>query len=784
MGTDHLYERIDAPFPFYRIKVLDATADELLELSQERNLALSAEEMGMLRDHFASEGRNPTDVELEATAQAWSEHCSYKSSWPILQSSIFRVEAPQNLLVIQEDAGLVTFDDDWAYVVAMESHNHPSALDPVGGAETGVGGILRDVVCMGAQPIALLDSLFFGPLDHPYDQVPAGIKHPLYLFRNVVAGVRDYGNQVGIPTVGGMVGFHPGYVSNCLVNVSCIGMVRKDRIIRSRAENVGDVFVLAGGRTGRDGIHGVSGLASQVISEDSEEVGRSAVQMGDAVTKEPLIHACLQCIDEDLVTGFKDLGGGGLSSCSGELAFDGGNGADLDLDRVPLKVADMAAWEIWVSESQERMMLVVPPEKVERVLSIFAAWDVEANAIGTVTDTRRMKLRYKGVAVADLDLEFYTGAVRYNRPYRVREHVGTPLPESAIEPQAALDQILASPNVASMAWIVQQYDTIVRGATVAGPLQGEYLHPGPGDAAVLKPLRESNRGLAMASDVNPYFCEIDAYWGAMSALEESMRNVIAVGGRPHAWADNLNFGNPEDPDRLGEFKAATDGMYHLANALGVPAVSGNVSLYNEGPTGSIPPTPAILMLGMVEDVRKTVTMDFKASGNPVYLIGQTHDELAGSEYARLLGDVGATRVPLVDPSSFRRKMDALLEAMDKELVRACHDLAEGGLSVALLEMLFGARDLGLTADVTRLPGTASRIDVKLFSESNGRFVAEVQAGAEADFERIMEGIALVRLGTLDDSGTLTVLDRGRPVLRKAVPDAYRLWSDALPKLLG
>ncbi|MBD3174874.1 MAG: phosphoribosylformylglycinamidine synthase subunit PurL [Armatimonadia bacterium] len=784
MGIDHLYERIEAPFPLLRVKILQATPEELLQLSKERNLALSADEMGMLRAHFESEGRNPTDVELEATAQAWSEHCSYKSSWPILESNVFRVEAPQNLLVIQEDAGLVSFDDEWAYVVAMESHNHPSALDPVGGAETGVGGILRDVVCMGAQPIALLDPLFFGPLDHPYDRVPAGIKHPLYLFRNVVAGIRDYGNRVGIPTVGGMVGFHPGYVSNCLVNVCCVGMVKKDRIIRSRAENVGDVFILAGGRTGRDGIHGVSGLASQVISEDSEEVGRSAVQMGDSITKEPLMHACLQCIDEDLVNGFKDLGGGGLSSCSGELAFDGGNGAEIDLDKVPLKVADMAAWEVWVSESQERMMLVVPPEKVDRVLAIFAAWDVEANAIGTVTDTKRMKLSYQGVHVADLDLEFYTGAVRYNRPYRVREHVASPSPEPAADLGEALDQVLASPNVASMAWVVQQYDTIVRGATVAGPLQGEYLHQGPGDASVLKPLADSNRGLAMTTDVNPYLCELDPYWGGMSALEESMRNVIAVGGRPHSWADNLNFGNPEDPDRLGEFKAATDGMYHLANALGVPAVSGNVSLYNEGPTGPIPPTPAILMMGLVEDVGKTVTMDFKAAGNLVYLIGQTHDELAGSEYLRVLGDPGRSRVPAVNPSSFKRKMDSLLEAMDQELIRACHDVAGGGLAVALLEMLFGSAGLGLVADLTHLPGTARRGDIKIFSESNGRFVVEVEPGRAAEFEAIMDGVALCRLGALDESGGFSLVDGGETIVERPVSDAYRTWSEALPKLLG
>ncbi len=784
---DSLYERLEAPFSFFRVNLLDATDADLLRVSKERNLALSLDEMRLLRDHFAAAGRNPTDVEVEAVAQAWSEHCSYKSSWAVMKTNIFNIEAPQSLLIIQEDAGLVTFDDEWAYVVAMESHNHPSALDPVGGAETGVGGILRDVLCMGAQPIALLDPLFFGPLDLPYEEVPEGVKHPLYLFRNVVAGIRDYGNRVGIPTVGGMVGFHPGYTSNVLVNVCCLGMVRKDRIIRSRAENAGDVFIYAGGRTGRDGIHGVSGLASQVLDEDSEEVARSAVQMGDSITKEPLMHATLQCIDEGLVSGCKDFGGGGLSSCIGELAFAGGHGADVDLDAVPLKAADMAAWEIWVSESQERMALVVPPEKVERVLGIMAAWDVPAAAIGTVTPDPRLRIRYKGVPVLDLDLEFATGAVRYERPYELREHVEQPPLSPALNLTDALRAILRSPNVASMSWITHQYDTIVRGATVVGPLHGDYLHPGPGDAAVLKPLKDSNKGLAVCTDVNPYLCELDPYHGAASALEESMRNVIAVGGRPHSWADNLNFGNPEDPVRMGEFKAATDAMYHVANALGVPCVSGNVSFYNEGPTGPIPPTPAIWMIGLVDDVTQCVTSDFKEAGNPVYVIGRTEAELAGSEYFHHLGCPEATRVPRVDAASFAVKRDALLAAMGRGLVRACHDVAQGGLAVALAEMLFGS-DLGLCADITELAGSASRADLEVFSESNGRFVVEVDAGSEEAFVRAMEGVALTRLGELDAERRLTITsgrERAEDVLIDIrLDEAYAIWSGALPALLG
>ncbi len=782
--AESLYERIEAPFSFFRVHLLEATDEELLRISRERNLALSLDEMRMMRDYFRTEGRDPTDVEVEAVAQAWSEHCSYKSSWTVMQKNIFRIEAPQSLLIIQEDAGLVTFDDDYAYVVAMESHNHPSALDPVGGAETGVGGILRDVLCMGAQPIALLDPLFFGPLDLPYSEVPEGTKHPLYLFRNVVAGIRDYGNRVGIPTVGGMVGFHPGYTSNCLVNVACLGMIRKDGVIRSRAEKPGEKLIFAGGRTGRDGIHGVSGLASQVLDEDSESVARSAVQMGDSITKEPLIHATLQCIEEGLVSGCKDFGGGGLSSCIGEIVYAGGNGGDIVLDDLPLKVADMAAWEIWVSESQERMALAVPEDKVERVLAIMAAWDVDAAVIGTVDDTKRLKVRYRGHKVLDLDLEFATGAVRYERPYNVPcPAFSAELPAPAADLAEAIRAILRSPNVACMSWITHQYDTLVRGATVLGPNQGEYGHPSPGDAAVLKPLLTSNKGLAVTTDVNPWLCELDPYHGAASALEESMRNVIAVGGRPHSWADNLNFGNPENPDRMGEFRAATDAMYHVANALGVPCVSGNVSFYNEGPTGPIPPTPAVWMIGVVEDVTKAVSCELKEAGNPVYLIGETNAELAGSEYFRLLGAADATRVPMVDAPSFAMKRDALLGCMAEGMIRACHDVAGGGLAVTVLEMLFGS-SVGLTADITEAAKTAGRPDLALFSESNGRFVVEVANESEAAFLQRMEGIAVSRLGTVEESRTCRFTCGGATLAEIPVEEARSIWHGALPALLG
>ena len=779
-----LYLKEPAPFPLLRINVLGADDHGLLAISEDRQLALSLEEMGRVQEFFRREGRNPTDVEIEALAQAWSEHSCYKSSWPVMQGNIFRLKAPQNLLVIAEDAGVVEFDEEHAYVVALESHNHPSALDPVGGAETGIGGILRDVLCMGAQPIALVDPLFFGPLDLPFDALPPGTKHPRYLFQGVVGGIRDYGNRVGIPTVGGMVYFHPGYVGNCLVNVGCVGMLRKDGVIRSRSGGVGEVFILAGGLTGRDGIHGVSSLASTILTETSEQTGRAAVQMGDAIMKEPLIHACLEAVEAGLVSGLKDCGGGGLSSCVGELAFSGGNGCWVDMDKVPLKVEDMLPWEIWVSESQERMVLSIAPEKVEEVLAIFRSWDVPANAIGRTTDTRHAVLLFRGYEVCNLDLEFYTGAVRYKREQIAPKASSEPIRKDCPKDlDSVLLELLSSPNLASREYIVRQYDHEVRGNTVVKPLQGNLWRPTHGDAAVLKPLEDSFRGLALTTDVNPALTSRDPFWGAAAALEEAFRNLVAVGARPHSWADNLNFGNPEKPERMGEFQAATDGLYLVANELGVPCVSGNVSFYNESPAGAIPPTPTIFAIGLVEDVRKCVTADIKGAGNSIYVIGETNDEMGGSEYAgRILGEPEGGTVPQVHPAVFREKMERLLSAIGGGLVASCHDLSEGGLGVGIAEMLIGG-EVGCRLDVSKVPGKASRPDFALFSESNGRWLVEVRAEKAEEFEKRLAGIAFAKIGETMAEKRLRITGKGI-VMDLAVGEMGERWEKGMAGLVG
>ncbi len=411
------YKKISEETELYEINLLDADNSQIKRISADCSLGLSLSEMRKIQAYFKKEKRNPTDVELEAFAQSWSEHCCYKSSRPILEKTVFRIKAPQCILT-KDDAGVVEFNKEYAYVFGLESHNHPSAIEPYGGASTGVGGIVRDVLCMGAQPIALIDPLFFGPLNISESELPTGMKHPKFLLSGVVSGISAYGNRIGIPTVAGMVEFHESYTGNCIVNVACIGIAKKKNIVRSIAGNEGDYYIMAGGKTGRDGIHGVT-FASAELEKESEEKSIPSVQLGYAIMKEPLIHACLEAVENGLLTGMKDFGGGGLSCVASEMAYSGGKGAIVELDRILLKEEGLAPWEIWVSESQERMMMSVKPENVDKVLEIFEFWDVPSAIVGRIDNSKRIKARHNGRIVLDLDLEFLIKAVRYERPYKI-----------------------------------------------------------------------------------------------------------------------------------------------------------------------------------------------------------------------------------------------------------------------------------------------------------------------------------------------------------------------------
>lgn len=764
----------DVPYELVDIDILGADDKALNKISADMSLSLSLDEMKVIKDYFVGEKRNPTDIELQSLGQAWSEHCCYKSSKPILKEFIFGIERDD--VLSRGDAGVMIFDDDYGYALRVESHNHPSAIEPYGGAATGIGGILRDVVCMGAQPIALADPLCFGPIDTK-EEIPKGIKHPRYLVNGVVSGIRDYGNRVGIPTVTGGFFFDERYTGNCLVNVGCFGIVKRKDLAKNFVGGPGEVMILIGGRTGRDGIHGVN-FASKDLTSTSQDDSRGAVQLGDPITKEPVMHACFEVNAKHLITGMKDLGGGGLSCVVGEMALEAGCGADVDLEKVPLKETGLAPWEIWVSESQERMMCSCKPENVDKVLEIFDMWDVLATPVAKTTDTPRTRLFWNGDLIFDMDLEFLTGGPVYHRPY-VNPKVSTKKAEKFPKISDGNDVVLtllSDLNVASKEWAIRQYDHEVRAATVIHPLVGKLNETGPGDAAVLMPVPGRWKGLAIATGCNPWFTAEDPYNGGMASIDEACRNLVAVGAAPNAFTDCLNFGNPEKPERLGEFREAVRGIGEIAKELGIPIPSGNVSLYNEAPGGmTILPTPMIVGCGLIDDIRKAITADLKKEGTCLYIVGETKDEMGASLLFRKFGGKEG-QVPGVDVPALKRKMDSLLKAMDKGLVLSCHDCSDGGLAVAVAEMCISGQ-IGAEIDLTAVGDMD--IKAKLYSESNSRWIAEVDGKDAEAFEKILGEDAICIGITKGDSLKVkgTKIDLPVNEMRKA-------WNEPMWKLMG
>ena len=774
MSADRLMIKRDVPFSLYDIDILSATDDELKELSSDLGLSLSLDEMKVIADYFRKEGRNPTDIELQSLGQAWSEHCCYKSSKNILKEFVFAIDHPD--ILSRGDAGVMVFDDDYGYALRIESHNHPSAIEPYGGAATGIGGIVRDVICMGAQPIGLADPLCFGYPDRK-GEMPQGIKHPRYLMSGVVSGIRDYGNRIGIPTITGGFFFDESYTGNCLVNVCCLGIVKRKDLLNNFASAPGEIMILFGGRTGRDGIHGVN-FASKDITATSEDDSRGAVQLGDPITKEPVIHACLELAQKHLVTGMKDLGGGGLSCVVGEMAIEKGFGADVDLEKVPLKETGLAPWEIWVSESQERMMCTCKPENVDKVMAIFDLWDIIATPVAVTTDTGHTRLFWNGEKIFDMDIEFLTGGPVYNRPYTApkvstkAEEEFPDLPETS----EVILKLLSDPNVASKEWAIRQYDHEVRASTVLRPIVGKLNKGGPGDASVLMPVPGRWKGLAAAVGCNPWFTKANPYRGGMASLDEAFRNVVAVGARPNAFTDCLNFGNPEKPERLGEFREAVHGIGDFAKELNIPIPSGNVSLYNEAPGGvHILPTPMIVCCGLIDDVRKAVSADFKKTGSLLFMVGKTADEMGGSLLFRKFGGKGG-EVPATDVKRLKETSDRLLKAMDEELVLSCHDCSDGGLAVAVAEMCISG-EVGAELDLSAID--CPNDNVKLFAESTSRWIAEVDGKDVTRFTEIM-GDAATPIGiTKGNALVIKGTDTEIPleVLRAA-------WNDPIWNIMG
>jgi len=755
------------------VPVRRASAKALARISDERGLGFNAEENRRVQEYFRREGRDPTDVELAGLAQSWSEHCSYKSSRPFLKRA-FSDLRPKPRVLGTGDAGVMQFEDGYAYALRIESHNHPSAVEPYGGAATGIGGILRDVLAVGGKPIACSDPLFFGPLDLPFEELPHGVRSPRYLAEGVIAGIRDYGNRVGVPTVSGCVYFDRSYVVNPLVNVGCIGFLPTARLLPNRAKAIGDRLVLTGGLTGRDGIGGVA-FASKELTDRSETESRGAVQLGNPIMKEPLIHACLEAFDRGLVQGLKDLGGGGLASATGELVHAGGFGSRLDLAKVPLRDEGLRPWEVWVSESQERMMLDVRPQDLDALLAIFRRFDVPATAIGEVTEPPYESLYWGDRPVARLNVGFRVDPPVVRRPVRARVHKYRRPPAVPSTDLAGLvTELVTSPDAVSREPVIRVYDHEVQGRSVVKPLHGGVKTPSHGDAMVLQPRAESHRGLAIATATHPWACREEPRRGGVWVVEEAARNLYAVGARPDAFTNCLNFGNPEDPKVLADFSAVTQGLAEGARTLGFAVPSGNVSFYNGGLGAEIPPTPVLLATGLVDNIAHVATSDLKAPGDALYLIGASSDRLGGSLYARLR-KLSGLRIPTTDPARLRRNGEALLDALAVKEVRAVHDVSDGGLAVVLCEMAFGG-DLGFAVDLdaTGLAGPG----VALVAEGASRFVVEVPEVEAREFEARFPRTERRRLGSVTAKDGL-LRWKGKEVARVDLRALYPRWRTGL-----
>jgi phosphoribosylformylglycinamidine synthase len=662
-----------------------------------------AAEMGLSADEFARVeailGRAPNVTELGVFSAMWSEHCSYKSSKVWLR--LLPTEGPRVICGPGENAGIVDIGDGDAVVFKIESHNHPSFIEPYQGAATGVGGILRDVFTMGARPIALLNSLRFGSPDHPKTR---------HLVAGVVAGIGGYGNCVGVPTVGGECQFHPAYNGNILVNAMCVGLVRADRIFYSAAAGPGNFVIYVGAKTGRDGIHGAT-MASAEFAADAEEK-RPTVQVGDPFTEKLLIEACLELMAGDAIVAIQDMGAAGLTSSSVEMAGKGGLGIELDLDHVPVREEGMSPYEIMLSESQERMLMVVSPGREAEARRVFDKWELDFAVIGRVTETGRLVLRMHGELAADIPVGPLVGeAPLYRRPHEVRARPADidPASLSARDPLQCLEQLLASPDLCSKRWIWEQYDHLVQGNTVKRP---------GGDAAVIR-INDSGKSLALSTDSTPRYCRARPVDGGMQAVAESWRNLTAVGALPLALTDNMNFGNPEKPEIMGEFAGVIEGMRAACLALDYPVVSGNVSLYNETSGSAILPTPVIGGVGLIADAGRAVDLALKHDGDALVLIGDTRGHLGASLYLREIEGREEGSPPPVDLAAERKNGDFVRAMIAAGNVAACHDISDGGVLVALAEMAMAD---GRGAVLEAMPPGPPH--AWLFGEDQGRYLIE------------------------------------------------------------
>ncbi len=800
---------------FVRVEVdLPAEDGPLLDVSKKGGLALSLVEMKAVRAHYGKLGRKPTDIELETIAQTWSEHCKHKTLAGavdldgqhfdnLLKETIFfatrELALPWCVSVFVDNAGVIDFDGESCATFKVETHNHPSAIEPYGGAGTGIGGVLRDTLGtgLGAKPIVSTDVFCFGPPDMAASDVPPGALHPFRTLKGVVAGVRDYGNRMGIPTANGALLFDKRFTGNPLVFCGSVGMIPTDKV--EKAALAGDEIVVIGGRTGRDGIHGAT-FSSRELHHESESLDSGAVQIGNAITEKKVMDALLRARDAGLYHCVTDCGAGGLSSAVGEMAAD--LGAEVDLDKVPLKYAGLTYAEIWISEAQERMVLAVAPSDVKALLELMEGEDVEATVIGRFTESGRLVLRYKNHVVGDIALAFlHDGLPRVTRKATTkstahRPNEAEPVFDCPKELGKTLRDLLATPDIASKEWVIRQYDHEVQAGMAMKPLLG----PGqrtPSDAAIVRPKLNGAKGLAIGNGLCPRYGDIDPYQMGLLAIDEAVRNVIAVGARFDriALLDNFCAGNCERPEILGEVAQVALACRDAALALGTPFISGKDSLNNEfrTPKGivAIPTTLLVSSIGIVDDVRRAVSSDLKRAGSKLVLVGNTRNELGASYYYASLGKIGAS-VPRVDLEVSRKTFEAMSRIMQAHLLLTCHDLSDGGLAVALAESAF-ARGLGVNVDLSKIARTTAigrggsdgsppldRDDTLLFSESPTRFLCEVAPESLAALAKELHGIPHAVVGEVTATGRLVVQGlAGGAVLDEKVEDLHARWKAPL-----
>ncbi len=806
VGQEYQFELVHAP-------IRELNDQQLAQLSQQGQLYLTPTEMQTIQQHFRTLGREPTDIELETIAQTWSEHCSHKTLagriaysdergprkfQNMLKETIFqatqtiRAELGEDdwcVSVFSDNAGIVKFDEDYHVVFKVETHNHPSAIEPYGGSNTGIGGVIRDTMGtgLGAKPFCSTDIFCFAPPDTDASTLPPGVLHPRRVINGVVSGVRDYGNRMGIPTVNGAVYFDPRYLGNPLVYCGNAGLLPVDRVVKKPL--AGDWIVSIGGRTGRDGIHGATFSSAELTSE-SESISGGSVQIGNAITQKMALDVLLQARDEGLYNAVTDCGAGGFSSAVGEMGEE--LGAEVWLERAPLKYEGLSYTEIWISEAQERMVFAVPPDKLERMKAVCAAEGVEATVIGQFVPTGQLRLMYDGKQVGLMSMEF----LHDGRPPVVREASysapplrDTPAPQlDQAGVEDALLRILGSLNVASKHWIIRQYDHEVQGGSAIKPLVGPACN-GPGDAAVVRPRLDSRRGVVISCGMNPHYGDLDTYHMAASAIDEAVRNAVAVGADPNRLAilDNFCWGNTDRPETLGSLVRAALACHDVAVAWKTPFISGKDSLNNEftwvDETGQrqtlvIPPSLLISAMGQVADIAKCVTMDVKEAGNPLYLVGKTHCELGGSHLFSVLGlDGGA--VPQVELATAKKIFEKVHAAIDAGLVRACHDLSEGGLAVAAAEMSF-AGQLGLQVDFSSaLQASGLKAVEFLFAESNSRFLIEVDASRRSEWDALMADVAHECIGQVSQSQQV-IMRAGQDVwVDKPWSELFDAWHQPL-----